>query len=122
MPPRAFSSFSFRNLTPQLFLLVILPLVVLLFGISLGGLTLHQQAMRGLVAERDERAVRAAAATLEEQIVHRKTAVLALALRVRPETPLEELPRILESSPLPAPDFDLGFSYPAVLDDTEAIQ
>ncbi len=111
MPPRAFSSFSFRNLTPQLFLLVILPLVVLLFGISLGGLTLHQQAMRGLVAERDERAVRAAAATLEEQIVHRKTAVLALALRVRPETPLEELPRILESSPLPAPDFDLGFSY-----------
>jgi hypothetical protein len=45
--------FSWRGVTPQLFLVVILPLTILLLIITFGGLRLHQQSMRSLVGERD---------------------------------------------------------------------
>ena len=50
------SRFSLRDLAPQLFVIVILPLTLLVLLIALGGLQLHRQAMRNLVKERDERA------------------------------------------------------------------
>lgn len=69
-----------RGLTLQLFLFVILPLSVLLIVIPLGSLALHGNAMRELVSERDERAVRAASATIAEQLNHRTIAIRGLAL------------------------------------------
>ena len=103
--------FSFRNLTPQLFVLIILPLTIVLFAIAFGGTKLHQQAMRALVSERDERAVRAAAQTLNEQLNHRATAIRTLALRVREEMETSDLKVILETNQFPPPEFDLGLAF-----------
>jgi signal transduction histidine kinase len=63
--------FSWRNLIPQLVAIVILPLAVFTLVVVLGGLLLHQDSMRTMVGERDERAVRAAAAALAQELTHR---------------------------------------------------
>ena len=60
--------FSWRSLTPQLLAVFILPLIALVLALAFGGLYLHQQAMRSMVAERDERSTRAAASALGEQL------------------------------------------------------
>jgi signal transduction histidine kinase len=70
-----------RGLSLQLFLLVLLPLTLLLLIVAVGGSLLHQQAMRGLVGERDERSARAAAAAVSEQLEQRAEAVHGLAQR-----------------------------------------
>lgn len=70
-----------RSFPIQLFLLTVLPLTGLLLLITLGSLTLHQEAMRMMVGERDERAIRAAAAALGEQLNHRRIAIRSLALQ-----------------------------------------
>ena len=49
-----------RGLTLQLFLMTILPLTVLLLVITVSSLSVHHRAMRALIGERDERAVRTA--------------------------------------------------------------
>ena len=46
-----------RGLTVQLLAVTVLPLTVLLLLIAFGSVSLHQQDMRALVGERDERAV-----------------------------------------------------------------
>ncbi len=68
-----------RNLPAQLLVFVILPLTLLLVAIAFGGLALHQRAMRQMVGERDERATRAAAASMEEQLERRAGVVTSLA-------------------------------------------
>ena len=75
------SALQWRGLLPQLLLVLILPLTLLPIAIPLGSLSLHEQAMRDLVAARDERAVRSAASTMAEQLRHRATAVQELAVR-----------------------------------------
>lgn len=69
-----------RRLAPQLLIYTVLPMTLLLVGVSFAGLRLHQQAMRQMVGERDERAIRAAGAALEEQLDQRAAAVANLAL------------------------------------------
>lgn len=69
-----------RSLAPQLLLYTVLPMTLLLMGVGFAGLRLHQRAMRQMVGERDERAIRAAAAALEEQLDRRAAAVANLAL------------------------------------------
>jgi signal transduction histidine kinase len=71
-----------RSFPVQLFVLIVLPLMALLLFIALGSLSLHQRAMREMVGERDERAIRAAAATINEQLNHRRMAVRSLVLQV----------------------------------------
>lgn len=80
-----------RNLAPQLLIYTVLPLTLLLVAVALGGLRLHQQAMRQMVGERDERAVRAAAAALEEQLQRRAAAVESLALHAAAVEPVMAL-------------------------------
>ena len=70
-----------RGFPLQLFVLTILPLTALLLIIAFGSLFLHQRAMRRLVGERDERATRAAASAISEQLKHREAATRSLALR-----------------------------------------
>lgn len=67
--------------------------------------------MRTLVGEHDERAVRAAARTLEEQLNHRATAVRTLSLRVREDMSRDELAAILHTNEFPPPDFDHGLAF-----------
>jgi signal transduction histidine kinase len=100
-------SLSWRSLSSQLFLVIILPLTALLLVIIFGSFTLHQQAMRSLVGERDQRAVQTAAKALEAEIDHRTASIQNLALRFSPtnsQTPAE----ILSSSGYLLHDFDRG--------------
>ncbi len=69
------------SLPLQLFIITVLPLTVLLLTITFGSLGLHQRAMRDMVGERDERATRAAAAAITEQINHRQSAIRSVALQ-----------------------------------------
>ncbi|MFZ6029223.1 MAG: sensor histidine kinase [Chloroflexota bacterium] len=71
--------FFWRSLTWQLVFLTILPATALVLGIAFGSLRVHQNAMRSLVGERDERVVRIAATALDEQATHRWMAVHGLA-------------------------------------------
>ncbi len=66
----------------QLLGLIILPFSLVLLAVALAGVQIHQQAMRRLVAERDERAVRSAAAALSEQLLHHQASVAAMATRI----------------------------------------
>jgi signal transduction histidine kinase len=60
-----------RGLTVQLLAITVLPLTLLLLLIAFGSVSLHQQDMRALVGERDERAVQSAAASLASELHHR---------------------------------------------------
>ena len=96
-----------RGLPIQLFVLIILPLTIFLLVIAFGSLFLHQRAMRQLVGERDERATRAAASAISEQLKHRAAATRSLALRA---TDLQDPEHILADAVFLLPDFDGGIA------------
>lgn len=64
-----------RGLTVQLLAITVLPLTLLLLLIAFGSVSLHQQDMRSLVGERDERAVQSAAAALTSELHHRAASI-----------------------------------------------
>ncbi|MCK5313776.1 MAG: ATP-binding protein [Anaerolineales bacterium] len=105
------SRFSWRGLTPQLFAIIILPVIGLLLLVTFGGLSLHQYSMRTLVGQRDQRAARAAASTIEEQLRHRNMAMRGLALRATSNTSTEALTTILNETDYLIPDFEGGFAF-----------
>lgn len=70
---------AWRGLTVQVLAITVLPLTLLLLAIAFGSISLHQQDMRALVGERDERAVQAAAAALISELHHRASSVSHLA-------------------------------------------
>ncbi|MDF1499691.1 MAG: histidine kinase [Anaerolineales bacterium] len=91
----------------QLLGLIILPFSLLLLAFAIAGVRIHQDAMRRLVAERDERSVRAAVAAISQQLHHQESAVQTLALRltdgISPET-------ILDQAEYLSNDFDKGIA------------
>lgn len=96
---------QWSGLSLQLFFLVLLPLTILLLAVAIGSSLLHQQGMRTLVGERDERSARAAAAAVSEQLNQRATAVRGLAQRAaQMDTPSQALADV---TPL-LPSFDQG--------------
>ena len=99
--------FRLGGLHLQLLGLVFLPLSLLLLALAVFGTRLHQQAMRRLVAERDERSVRAAAAALSEQLHHRQSALRTLALRLQDGV---EPARVLAEAAYLTSDFDAGLA------------
>lgn len=96
-----------RGLPIQLFFITILPLTLLLLAIAFGSLFLHQRSMRQMVGERDERAVRAAASAISEQLKHRAAAVRGLALRA---TDLDSAAHAVDDARFLLPDFDGGIA------------
>ena len=72
-------SLGFRGLTLQLFLITVLPLTVLLLVVAFGSQTLHHEAMRSLVGDRDLRTVRAASGSLEREFSHLSNTILILS-------------------------------------------
>ncbi len=76
-----------RGLNLQFFAVIFLPLTGILLLITFGSVALHQRAMRNMVGERDERAVKSAARALSEQINYRGSLVHIAALRVADGTP-----------------------------------
>ncbi|MCG3141689.1 MAG: hypothetical protein HDKAJFGB_03005 [Anaerolineae bacterium] len=70
---------GWRGIT-QLFAVTVLPLTLLLLIIAFGGVNMHQQDMRALVGERDERAVQSAAAALQSELHHRMATITSMAV------------------------------------------
>jgi len=102
--PRAF---FLRGLTVQLLAITVLPLTVLLLLIAFGSVSLHQQDMRALVGERDERAVQAAAAALASELHHRAASISHLAALAESSESANSI-HITEDL---AADFDGGLAY-----------
>jgi signal transduction histidine kinase len=100
-----------RGLTVQLFATTVLPLTLLLLVIAFGGVYLHEQDMRSLISERDERAVQAAAATLESELHHRAASITVLAALAE----LSTEPTLVHTTDDIEADFDGGLAY---LDDS----
>ena len=71
-----------RGLTVQLLAITVLQLTLLLLLIAFGSVSLHQQDMRALVGERDERAVQSAAAALTSELHHRAASISSLVALV----------------------------------------
>src|SRR5574341_1985190 len=98
---------AWRGLTVQLLAITVLPLTLLLLFIAFGSVRLHQQDMRALVGERDERAVQAAAAALSSELHHRLTSIsnlVALAELSDDTTSIRTMDDL-------ASDFDGGLAY-----------
>lgn len=95
-----------RGITVQLLAITVLPLTLLLLLIAFGSVSLHQQDMRALVGERDERAVQAAAAALASELHHREASIshLAQLAEISPDTSIHASRDILL-------DFDGGLAY-----------
>jgi signal transduction histidine kinase len=78
--PRRISFARLRGLPLQLYAVTVLPLTVLLLIIAFGSVTLHQNDMRSLVGERDERAVQSAAAALDSELHHRMATISSMVV------------------------------------------
>lgn len=81
---------GWRGLT-QLFAVTILPLTLLLLVIAFGGVNMHQQDMRSLVGERDERAAQSSAAALESEIHHRVSTITSMSVLASENLSFEEI-------------------------------
>ncbi len=101
---------SWRGLILQLFLITVLPLTLLLIAFTFGSLVLHQQAMRNLVGERDELAVRTAASAIAEQVRQRETAVRLLSAKAQ-EAQGDELETLLTTVSFLQTDFESGVAF-----------
>ncbi|MCL4507306.1 MAG: histidine kinase [Chloroflexi bacterium] len=95
-----------RGVTAQLLLLTVLPLTVILALISCGSISLHQQAMRRLVSERDVRAVVAIAGSIGAVLQH-KTDLLGLVA--------DNSSRETQNTDAPAIDPEMAREFPGGL-------
>ncbi len=82
---------GWRGLTLRLVILTAVPLAIVLLLILFGSFNLHQQEMRHMVGERDERAARAAATALDQQLHYRAVAIQSLALHAAEVEQVEDL-------------------------------
>ena len=98
---------GWRGLT-QLFAVTVLPLTLLLLCIAFGGVNMHQQDMRTLVGERDERAVQSAAAALQSELHHRMATITSMAVLASGEMPVKE---IFATTNDLATDFNGGIAF-----------
>lgn len=70
-PSKRLGTRIINGVTLQLFLVAVLPLIVLVLIVTFGSLSMHYEAMRSLVADRNLRTVQYAAAGIEKEIDHR---------------------------------------------------
>ncbi len=95
------------GLVLQLFAVILLPLTLLLVAITFGSLTIHQNAMRSLVGERDARLVRTAANALSAQAENRLRELSSIAQFI-PLDATQALTSTISRAAALMPDFDLG--------------
>lgn len=96
-----------RGLTVQLLAITVLPLTLLLLVIALGSVSLHQQDMRALVGERDERAVQSAASALDSELHHRAASISSLVALAE----LSDAVSSISATDELVADFDGGVAY-----------
>lgn len=80
-----------RGFTLQLFLFIVLPLTVLVLAVAFGSQSLHHEAMRSLVGDRDLKTVQAAASTLEREISHVGSTIQILSRNLEGKTDFNSL-------------------------------
>lgn len=97
----------FRGLTVQLIAITVLPLTLLLLAITFTSVFRHQQDMRSLVAERDQRAVQAAAAALDSELHHRASNIANLVAMAENQGNRS----VIAATEDLASDFDGGLAY-----------
>ena len=95
------------GLTVQVLAITVLPLTLLLLLIAFGSVSLHQKDMRALVGERDERAVKAAAAALTSELHHRASNISNLVALAE----LSDNTTSIRATNDLASDFDGGLAY-----------
>jgi len=88
-PSKRLGARILSGVTLQLFLVAVLPLIVLVLIVTFGSLSMHHEAMRSLVANRNLRAVQYAAAGIEKEIDHR-TDILEILAKVLVSTDNQE--------------------------------
>jgi signal transduction histidine kinase len=72
-----------RGLQAQILLWTILPLILILVAVSFGSITLHQQSMRSMVAERDAFLAELAASRLDDNLRARVLALVTIGEATR---------------------------------------
>lgn len=82
---------NWLGFTWQLILVTVLPLTVLVLLVAFGSQMLHHDAMRALVGDRDLRAVRAAANSLEQELMHRVFTIQMLGREIGARTNFDGL-------------------------------
>jgi signal transduction histidine kinase len=107
---RLFACSAWRGSTLQVIAAIVLPLTLLLVAISFGSFFIHQNAMRSMVGERDERAVRAASSAIESEIQHRIDSLRGLAF-LAGDGSKENLNQALTNSSYLLDDFDHGLAF-----------
>lgn len=109
-----------RSLTSQLFLITVAPLTVLLLAFTFGSLSLHQQAMRRMVGERDLASVHTAAAAIQEQI---RLRVLDLRLLSDLASGAEAagMEALLQKTAALEPNFEYGVAFLSPSGSVEAL-
>lgn len=100
---------TWRSLTFQLLAIVVFPLIALLLIITFGSTTMHQNAMRELVGERDERAARMASTAIEEQVKRRENEIRGLSAQVS-YLSVERAGEVLQNAAYLLQDFDVGLA------------
>jgi two-component system sensor histidine kinase UhpB len=80
---------------------------LLLLLIAFGSVLLHQQDMRALVGERDERAAQSAAATIASELHHRAASITSLVALVEASDDISSIPATSDL----LTDFDGGLAY-----------
>jgi signal transduction histidine kinase len=80
-----------RGLTTQLMTWIVLPTLLALAFVTYEGVTLHERDMHNLVSERDNRAVRAAAAGLADRFSQRRLVLQTIASRLGDKISLQQL-------------------------------
>ena len=93
----------------QLITIILLPLTLILLVITFGSITVHQNAMRSMVGERDARLVSTAARALGAQIDLRVKELTGLVLML-PSDPSESVSAYFSKSGFLLTDFDAGLA------------
>ena len=99
-----------RGSTLQLIAAVILPLTILLVAISFGSFAVHQNEMRSMVGERDQRSVQTSASAIETELNHRFNTIRTLA-SLAGASPRDTLDKILSDSEYLTGEFDDGIAF-----------
>ena len=100
-------SFKWWGFTPQLFLILVLPLTIVILAVAFGSQALHHDAMRSLVGDRDLKTVKAAANNLGQELAHRAAMVKILGNAVGLRTGLDAISSDQEEI---ASSFDSGIA------------
>lgn len=82
---------NWKGFTLQLFFITVLPLTALLLVVAFGSQSLHHEAMRSLVGDRDLRTVLAATSSLERELSHLSSTIQMLSRNLNGESDLNFL-------------------------------